>query len=123
MPTFSLNEALRYLVTAAIIATYAYFMLTTEQLKALQEAAARPGFIVLITVLIFAASALAFNAYRQLVYNVGIRTLLTLFGIVTTSGRYSAWVRGIFFAGWLGRKPGQSGFERTNSGRFAPLNG
>ncbi|MBP9892657.1 MAG: hypothetical protein KBG84_12205 [Planctomycetes bacterium] len=78
MPTFSLNEALRYLVTAAIIATYAYFMLTTEQLKALQEAAARPGLTVLITVLIFAASALAFNAYRQLVYNVGIRTLFDL---------------------------------------------
>lgn len=78
MPTFSLNEALRYLVTAAIIATYAYFMLTTEQLKTLQEAAARPGLTVLITVLIFAASALAFNAYRQLIYNVGIRTLFDL---------------------------------------------
>ncbi len=72
MPTFSLHEAIRYAVTAALVAVCVYLMVPVsklENLKGMRDTISDGG----LAVLMFAAGALAFNAYRQLIYNLGLR--------------------------------------------------
>jgi hypothetical protein len=88
MPTFSLHEAIRYLVAAVIVATYALVLTPSTDIALVREAVG--GAEWLLGFIALALGTLAFNAYRQLVYNPFIRQAFDL--IRHTECSWSSWL-------------------------------